>query len=176
MENNFRKKGDDEINYLNTVIKYQDFYILQLEKEIYKLIGEERLNFHREETNPANEYSIITRAKIEAIFRAAYSLQKKLDQVISESKIPLEKLLEDNCPPPDYHLHKVANIGLYPLSIPTMNHKEVILKWKYGKEEFGNALYLSTKELENIGAIGYIIERFFFDVCESRIKHIKGKK
>ena len=93
---------------------------------------------------------------------------------MKSSEIPLcKELIEGQLPPKDYILRREANIGFYPLGV---FHKQIILKWKTGETEMGNALCVDDSMPINMETIGFLIEKFFFDVCQSKINLLKGEK
>lgn len=168
------KQFENELTYFKTLVKYQDSYIHQLESEIYHLKGEKELHLRRAEEDPSIEVSTILRSKFTALYSAAYSLQKKLDQIFKAvPEIPLEEDTHWDHAPKDYTLRRKADIRIHPLG---RFHKQIMLRWKAGEKEMGNALCVDDAMPLEMPALGYLIEKFFFDICSSKIKLLKGEK
>lgn len=168
------KQFEDELIYFKTLVKYQDQYIRQLEAEIYNITGEKQLELVRAENDPSIEVSVFLRSKFTALYTAAYSLQKKLDQVFkSVPETPLEADSPIDSPPKDYTLRRRADIRIHPLGT---FHKQILLRWKMGEKEMGNALCIDDAMPLNMETLGYLIEKFFYDVCNSKIKLLKGQE
>ena len=161
----------DPLGYLRTKLNYQNLYIKMLESELYKHLGESQMNIYREEASRHDEISLFLKNKLKSLSQLSTGVQEKLD---SYNEAPLFSGLPENQPPPnDYILSRYATISCKPLSLDT---KQIILRWSFGNTEMGNSLYLKDREILNIESIGHLVERFFYEVCKSRIDLIKGKK
>lgn len=164
-----------EEEHIKTKLKFQEIYIRLLESEIFRMAGEKELDLIRQEADYSNNTSIRLKVKFDAVYMLCERLQKGIDDIkIPSSLCPLNLDLPNHFPPPPhYQLPRVANIGMYDQK---PFHKSVILKWRQGDIEMGNALYLDSKERLSMEMIGYLIEKFFHDMCSARIKTLKGEK
>lgn len=165
---------DDE-SAIRTKLRFQDVYIKILESELFNLIGEKELGIYKEEQDPTNNVSIFLKSKIEAIYQSSLELQRKFDKINNHSyDCPLTFKIEvPSIPPPTYNLSRIATISEEPLDV---FKKQVILRWKCGKNQMGNALYMDDKCIIDMATVGYLIDKFFHEVCRSKINLLKGKK
>lgn len=167
---------DPEEEHLKTKLNFQEIYIRLLEAEIYKMKGENELELMRNESDYSNNMSISLKIKFDSVYMLCEKLQKGIDDTRRPLPYcPLDMSLPDHFQPPNHcQLPRVANIGLY--DSPGSFHKSVILRWKQGKNEMGNALYMDAKENLNMETVGFLVEKFFYDICMARIKTLKGEK
>lgn len=169
-------KKRKENTCLESRLRYQEIYIRYLENELIKRMSNVEKEEHMRFDYECERTPILYQFAYSALEDDNNFLSKKLEKILGKITpiIDILEIPDQDFFPTSYILPRIAYMNLYEDQIHPGNY-QVILKCLNGKDAFGYAMYLSSSEKLTHDRIGYLIEKFFYDILPLKFKNLEKK-